>query len=144
MKVIFLKDVAGAGKVGEVKQVADGYALNFLIPRGFVMQATKENLAAHEKRIAENAAAKEKEEQKLIAAIRSLQGTRAEIKARATEKGGLFKSILPSDIKKALEDPDIPEEAINLAKPIKEVGEHEVMLRAAGSEAKITVVVSAL
>lgn len=144
MKVIFLRDVGGAGSTGEVKEVADGYALNFLIPRGLALQATKEALAAHEKRVAEHAAAKKEVEERLVAAIQSLSGARVEIKVRATERGGLFKSIVPADIKKALGRSDIPEEAIKLSKPIKETGEHEVVLYAVGSETRFKVIITAV
>ena len=47
MKVIFLKDVAKVGQHGKMKDVADGYALNFLIPRGLAIQATPDKVAAH-------------------------------------------------------------------------------------------------
>ena len=62
MQIILLQDVGGVGKRHEVKDVADGYALNFLIPRGAAEQATPERLASHEKRIAELSAEKEREE----------------------------------------------------------------------------------
>lgn len=146
MKVIFLKDVGGVGRVGEVKDVADGYAQNFLIAEGLVVQATVEKLAAHEQHTAETAAAKKEDQEKLARAIQSLEGARIEIKARATEKGGLFKSIGAKEIVtriSAERSIHLPEVSIRIAPPIKTVGEHSVLLSAAGANAKLVVAITA-
>ena len=74
MKVIFLKDVGGVGQKGSVKDVADGYAMNFLIAQGLAVQATNDMLAAHAKRQAEETAQKEKETQALTKAVEGLRG----------------------------------------------------------------------
>src|SRR3989344_8336044 len=134
MKIIFLKDVGGAGRAGEVKEGVDGYALNFLIPRGLAEQATKEKVAAHEKRAAAEAAAKSEVAAKLANAIQSLEGARVEIKARATEKGGLYKSIGAKEIAAALTTErgvHISEEDVQVKQSIKTTGEHNVSLSAA-------------
>jgi len=143
MKVILLKDVGGVGKHGDVKDVADGYGQNFLVARGLAVQATPEKLAVHQKNAALREAENKKAEEAVARAVKSLEGHRVELKVRATEKGGLFKSIGPSDIKRALGRDDIPESAIKLDKPIKEVGEHEVVLEAGGAQGKMVVAVSA-
>ena len=140
MRVILIKDVGGVGRHGEVKNVADGYGFNFLIARGLAVQATPEKVAAHEAATKREEEAREKERAALKSIVESLEGQRIEMKVRATEKGGLFKSITAADIKKALEK-NIPEDAIQLAKPIKEVGEHTVALSAAGAKANVTIVV---
>ena len=146
MKIIFLKDVGGVGRAGEVKEIADGYAMNFLIPRGFAEQATPEKVLSHEKRLASKFLTKQEEEKRLAGAIQSIEGAHIEIKARATEKGGLFKSIGPKDIVAKITDEQIisiPEEAVHLQSPIKTIGEHPVTVSAGGAKAKITVVVQA-
>ena len=143
MKVILLKDVGGIGQHGTVKEVADGYGFNFLIARGMAVQATPEKLKAFETKLKEEAAVREKEHAALKSVVQSLEGKRVEIQARATEKGGLFKSISAADIMKAL-GVGISEDAVALLKPIKETGEHAATIRAAGVEARITVVVSAV
>lgn len=146
MKVIFLKDVGGAGRTGEVKDVSDGYAMNFLIPRGLAGQATPDTLAAHEKRVAAETAAKKEEAEKLATAIQSLEGARVEIKARATEKGGLFKSIGTKEITAAIAvewNIHIPESVIVLMQPIKTMGEYPAVAAALGVKAEMTVVVAA-
>lgn len=146
MKVIMLKDIGGVGRRGEVKEVSDGYALNFLIPHGSAEQATPSKIAQAEAVIKAQHAAKEKESAALKASVHSLEGARIAIVSRATEKGGLFKSITAADIAGAVKlqtGVQIPQGAINLEKPIKETGEHAIEIRAAGIAARIIVVISA-
>ena len=71
---------------------------------------------------------------------------RIEIKVRATEKGGLFKSITTGDIVKAIKEQKnvtIAADAITLEKPLKTTGDHQLKIRAAGAESQITFVISA-
>jgi large subunit ribosomal protein L9 len=140
MKVIFLKDVGGAGRVGEVKDISDGYAMNLLIPRGLAAQATPKNLATHEKKQAELSAQKEQEEAKLKELVQSLRGARIELKVRATEKGGLFKTIGPKEIVHALAEQKgttLPEAGIRPLEPVKAIGDHIIKISAAGAESEI-------
>ncbi|MBI2612726.1 50S ribosomal protein L9 [Candidatus Kaiserbacteria bacterium] len=140
MKVILLQDVGGVGKRHEVKDVADGHALNFLIPRGLAEQATKEKLAAHEKRIADLSAKMEREEATLKETVQHLRGTRIEIAVRATEKGGLFKTIGPKEIAAALKEQKevtLPMEAIKPLEPVKTTGDHIIKISAAGAESEM-------
>jgi large subunit ribosomal protein L9 len=142
VKVILLKDVGGVGRRDEVREVSDGYAFNFLIARGLAVQATSEALARHEKNVSASAAKRAADEERLAKSIRALEGKRIELTVRATEKGGLFKSIGADEIQKALGD--IPQDAIVLQKPIKSTGEHQVTIRASGAEAHISIAVSAI
>ena len=140
MKVIFLKDVGGAGRMGEIKEVSDGYVMNFLIPRGLAVQATKEKIAQHEKLAAESAAQKEKEAEALKAIVQGLRGARIEMKLRATEKGGLFKSIGPKEIADALraqKSISLPEEAIKPLESVKTIGDHILKISASGAESEM-------
>lgn len=140
MRVIFLKDVGGAGRGGEVKDVADGYALNFLIPRGLAKQATKDALEAHTRVQAEIAAQKAKDEETLKATIQALRGTGIELKIRATEKGGLFKTVGPKEIVDALKQQKsiaVPRDAVHPLEPIKTIGDHVVKISALGAESEI-------
>ena len=140
MKVILLKDVGGTGKAGEVKDVADGFGLNMLMPHGLAKQATKDALASHEKLQAELSATREKETAALKERVQSLRGARIEMKLRATEKGGLFKSVGAKEIAGALKtqrDIELPVEAIHPLEPIKTIGDHIVKLAAAGAESEM-------
>lgn len=144
MKVILLKDVRGVGQHGDVKQVADGYAVNFLFPQKAAEAATAEaiqKIEEHKKAQEESA---KKEEEELNNKVSTLRGKKIVLSARATEKGGLFKTISAKDIARtvlaeyALE---IPEESIHFAEPIKTVGEHIVHLAGSIQKAEFGVVI---
>lgn len=140
MKVILLKDVGGVGKKGDIKEVKDGYALNLLIPQRLAEQATKEKKALHEAEQKKHADARAAAEAALGSLIKSLQGERIEMKLRATEKGGLFKSVGAEEIASAIlaqKRARIPADSIELKLPIKTTGEHPVSLSGAGAKAEI-------
>ncbi len=144
MKVLLLKDVGGVGRHGEIKDVADGFALNSLIPRGLAAQATPDKIKAHEVATQKEHEARAKEHGVLVAKLQSLEGARIEIAARATQKGGLFRSLGVADIQKAIRSQkgiDVPAETIILEKPIKELGDHEVEMKTAEVSSRLVVVV---
>ncbi len=146
MKVIFLKDVAKVGQHGTMKEVADGYALNFLIPRKLAVQATPDKVAAHLATQKREGEAKEQQNKIITEAVHSLKGARVEIRAKATEKGGLFKSITAADILKAIQEQKgakIPLEAIALEKPYKETGEHKLKIAFGEAKGELTLVITA-
>ncbi len=142
MKVILLKDVRAVGQHGEIKNVADGYAINFLFPQKLAEPATEDkikqivaNKQAHEAEIA-------KEEETLAGKILQLKGKRVALMSRATEKGGLFKAIAAKDVARAIKaehDVDIPEEAISFAEHIKTVGDHTALLSSKSQKVELTV-----
>lgn len=132
MKIILLKDVRGSGRHGEIKEVADGYARNFLLPQGLAETATEEKVRQLEARKREREAALRTEEERLAQEMAALRGKTVTLKARATEKGGLFKSITAADIARALKiqyGADIPAEAVHVQAPIKTVGNHPAVLQ---------------
>jgi len=143
MKVIFLKDVGGVGQAGAMKEVNDGYAFNFLIARGLAVQATAEKIAEHLAQQKREGELRAKEEAELASRVKSLEGAKVEMKVRATDKGGLFKSVTAADILKALEQ-KIPVESIQLDTHIKQTGEYPIVISCAGAQARITVAISAL
>jgi large subunit ribosomal protein L9 len=98
MKVIFLKDVKGKGKKGEVKNVADGYANNFLLKQGLAIEATNANLKTLEakKRKEEKDAAEELANMKKLK--ETLEALTVELHAKAGEGGRLFGSITSKQI----------------------------------------------
>lgn len=103
MKVIFLKDVKGKGKKGEIKNVADGYAQNFLIKNGYAVEATKQALSQLEaqKRHEAKLAQQELEEAKQLK--EKLESITLEIKAKAGEGGRLFGSVSTKQIAENLQ-----------------------------------------
>lgn len=140
MQIILLKDIGGVGRVGEVKEIADGYAMNSLIPQGLAEQATAQKLATHSKRVEEIAAQKGKEEAKLKELVQSLRGGRIELKLKATEKGGLFKTVGAKEIADALKtqkDAALPLDAIKPLEPVKTTGDHIIKISAFGAESEV-------
>jgi large subunit ribosomal protein L9 len=102
MKVIFLKDVKGKGKKGEVKNVADGYAHNFLLKKGLAVEATSANMGQLEgqKKKEQQVAQEELEEAKKLK--ETLEEITVEMKAKSGEGGRLFGSITSKQIADAL------------------------------------------
>lgn len=145
MKVILMRDVRGCGLANTVVEVADGYAANFLLPHKYAVAATPEKLKEFEAKKAQLEAAKAKEEEQLSNKVKSLEGKKVTIVARATEKGGLFKSLTAPDIAKAIRTEhslEMPESSID-TDPIKTTGEHPIKLHSKHSKAQMTVVITA-
>jgi large subunit ribosomal protein L9 len=103
MKVIFLKDVKGKGKKGEIKNVADGYAHNFLLKQGLAIEATKANISSLEaqNKKQEKLAAEELAEAKKLK--EKLDQITVELSAKAGEGGRLFGSITSKQIAEELQ-----------------------------------------
>lgn len=125
MKVIFLKDVKGKGKKGDVKNVSDGYARNYLLKNNLAEEATPGNLKALQakKKKDEELELKEKEEaEKLREKLTSLT---VEIKAKAGDGGRLFGSITSKQIAEALDKQHgikIDKRKMELSQPIRSLG----------------------
>ena len=126
MKVIFIQDVKGQGKKGEEKNIADGYARKFLLPRGLAVEANAANLN-NLKGQKESQAYKKEQEIKAAGEIKAtLEGVSVKISAKAGENGKLFGSITAKDIAEALKAQhkiDIDKRKIVLASDIKTTGE---------------------
>ncbi len=145
MKVILLKDVRGVGRVGEVKQVRDGYAANFLFPHKCAEPATDEKVAMFEAAVAARAAEVAKVNEQLNNKINMLRGKEIKLAVKATEKGGLFKSVSAADVVKAIRAEhslEIPEDSIELA-PTKTVGEHTVKLSGPSVNTEMKLIITA-
>lgn len=131
MKVILLSELKGKGGEGDVVEVADGYANNYLFPQKIAVAATKGNLKQLEQRkhnIATREAARIEEAQALKAALDDLS---VKVEARVGEEGVLFGSITAAMIADALkeaEDIEIDRKRIDLKNPIKTAGKHEVVV----------------
>ena len=131
MKVILLSELKGKGGEGDIVEVADGYANNYLFPQKIAVAATKGNLKQLEQRkhnIATREAARIEEAQALKAALDDLS---VKVEARVGEEGGLFGSITAAMIADALneaEDIEIDRKRIDLKNPIKTAGKHEVVV----------------
>ena len=147
MKVILRRDVANIGRKYEEKTVSDGYALNYLIPKGLADLATPKALARVKTLQAGEEVERKVKESLLAENMRSLEGAVVEIAGKANDKGHLFagvhKEALVVELKKQTRL-DVMPEFIVLEKPIKEVGEHMIEVKAHDKTAKFKVVISAL
>ena len=131
MEVILKEDIANLGKIGEVVRVRDGYARNYLLPRGLVLEANKKNLKTfeHHKKIVGD------QKQKILRQAQSvgdqLAGVSVTLTMRAGEEGKLFGSVTNIQIEKALKAQglDVDRRKIQLGEPIKAVGDYDVPVR---------------
>jgi len=129
MKIILLKNVEKLGKAGEIKNVADGFALNFLLPKKMAEAATTERIEKLRNKEIKKSREREKGTKDNNELLARLNGLKLEIKAKASDSGKLFAGLSAEDIAKELKTQkniDIAAKRIRLEKHIKEVGEHGV------------------
>lgn len=125
MKVIFLKDVKGKGKKGDVKNVSDGYARNYLLKNNFAQEATPANLKALEAKKKKQKQLEQKEKEEAIQLKDKLADITVELTAKSGDGGRLFGSITSKQISEALEKKygyKIDKRKIELDSPIRSLG----------------------
>lgn len=145
MKVILKEDVHGLGRAGQTINVKDGYARNYLLPRGLALIADEKNLKVLEyqkKKFEEQAKKKRQDAESIAERLSALELT---IKAKAGEDQKLFGSITAKNIAELLQKEGflVDKKQINISEPIKRVGEHEVevkLLSNVSAKLKINVV----
>lgn len=132
MKVILVQDVEALGRRGDVVDVADGYARNYLVPRSLAVKATRgameEAEAVRAKRALEEAKAREAAEE----VAQMLEGGHVVVAARAADEGKLFGSIGARDVAEAIvkyTGAAVTADQVRLAGPIKEIGLHRITVR---------------
>jgi large subunit ribosomal protein L9 len=132
VKVVFLKDVEGSGRIGEIKNVADGFARNYLLPKGMAAPATVDAVRKAEAR----AIVEAKRQAQLDEAAQSLSeriaGATVRIVAKAGSKGRLFGSVTQADVADEvgkLLGRELDRHQVLLAEPIKETGDYEVVVQ---------------
>lgn len=145
MKIIFLKDVQGKGKAGEIKEVSNGYAMNYLIRNGLALPATAGAIRQSEQRIKNAGIQKELSLEKLAEIAEQIEGQTIHIQARSGSGERLFGSITASAIAEELNkllDSSIDKRKIVLDKALREIGSHQVTIKLSKElEPKITVVI---
>jgi len=144
MKVILIKNVSNLGDEGEVKEVAFGYARNFLFPQNLAIEATPKALAELEAKKAKQEKEAEIDLEKTEELVSKLDGQIFEIAAKAAEGGRLYAAITPAKISSILKVKNFVIRSNQVKSPmIKETGEHEVNLNLDHNlEAKITLIVN--
>ena len=131
MKVVFLEDVEGTALVGEVKEVKAGFARNFLLPRGVAIPATKNNIQRATAVASRETVRQAKLDAEARDVVGKLEGLAVTIEARLGENGRLFGSVTNRDIAARLADSghEVDAHIIQLAEPIRELGERVVSIR---------------
>ncbi|CAH1220933.1 50S ribosomal protein L9 [Paenibacillus auburnensis] len=132
MKVIFIKDVKGQGKKGQVKEVSEGYAANFLLPRGLVRPATEGNVKTLENQAAAEQRRKDQEKAEAQQLGKKLDELTLTLKAKSGEGGRLFGAITSKQIAETLAASQgivIDKRKIELSDPIRHVGTFQVQVK---------------
>ena len=132
MKIILRSDVTDVGKKGDIVDVADGFARNYLVPKGFALRATSGNIEqaaamrrSRDLRDAKDRGAAEEIAQKLVPKIIT-------VKAKSGAEGKLFGSVTSADVAAAVQDQtgvEVDRRKLHLDEPIKSLGTHQVPTR---------------
>jgi len=132
VKVVFLKDVEGSGRIGEIKNVANGYARNYLLPQGLAAPATPEAIKKAEARAIVEAKRQAQLDEAAQTLADRLAGASFTIVAKAGSKGRLFGSVTQADIAEEvgkLLGHEVDRHTVLLPEPIKETGDYEVTIQ---------------
>jgi large subunit ribosomal protein L9 len=144
MKVIFIKD-APKGKRGEIKEVADGYARNFLFPKGMALPATSSSIKEAKVLSDERAESQARQHEEMNRIIKELEGKEIHFNAKAGVKGRLHGAITNAGIAgelSRLTGFEIDKKRVDLEEPLHHLGSYEVIINlGTGTEAKVKVVI---
>ncbi|MFZ2445389.1 MAG: 50S ribosomal protein L9 [Syntrophobacteraceae bacterium] len=131
MKVILTENVESVGQIGDLVNVAPGYARNFLLPKGLAMEAIGRNIREleHKKRLL--AQKREQMRQEMLSLAEKLNAVTITMLRKVSEEDKLYGSVSAVDIDKALADLgfDVPRKAIVIEQPIRQLGEFSVTIR---------------
>lgn len=132
MKIVLRDDIDNVGRKGDLIEVADGYARNYLVPRGLAIVATKGTIkqAQAMQRSREVREAREREAAEAVAG--RLRDQTVRIQARVGEAGRLFGSVTATDVADAVAEQlevELDRKKLDLGEPIREVGMHDVSLK---------------
>ncbi|MBN1261942.1 MAG: 50S ribosomal protein L9 [Anaerolineae bacterium] len=147
MKVVLTRDVKGVGKANEVKAVSEGYARNYLLPRGLAIPATKEAITAAERHVMDSQKREERLRAESERVAEKLRVVPLVFQVKAGETGRLYGSITNKDIAQAISKvlgAPFDRRQIILEHPIRDIGIHLVDLKLAGNvAAQVRLVVEA-
>jgi len=131
MKVILIDEIRGLGTRGDVVNVKDGYARNYLLPKNLAREATPGNLKSVEQERKKWAMLAQKEKEQAAKAAEAVKGTKIVVSKRVGEGGQLFGSVTANEIADALAEKgfEVDKRRIDLAHPIKTLGTHDVEVR---------------
>jgi len=146
MKVLLCQDIKRLGWLGDILDVNEGYARNYLLPQGLAVVPTEANLKSLAKEAAKQAEARKHERQRLKEAAAAANGAEAVVAAKANEQGSLFGSVGAREIAGNLREQgfEVADEFVQMDEHIKQVGTHSVNLKfGADLTATVNVVVVA-
>ena len=129
MKVILANDVEKLGRKGDVVTVADGYARNYLVPKGLALVATKGSLRQAEMMTRARREKEQRDKEAAAGRVASLGASPVYISARAGEGGRLFGSVTKSDVARAIEEQlgeAVDRHLVRLDDPIRSLGTHQI------------------
>lgn len=131
MKVILIDEIRGLGTRGDVVNVKDGYARNYLLPKNLAREATPGNLKSVEQERKKWALLAAKEKEQAQKAAEAVKGVKITVQKRVGENGQLFGSVTTNEIADALQAKglEVDKRRIELAHPIKSLGTHDVEVR---------------
>lgn len=146
MKVILKQDIKGIGRKYEIKNVADGYANNFLIPKKLAEYASPEMVKKFQIIKTQEEVEKDIKDKLTEKQIDALKDVKIELNKKTNEKGHLFEKIHPEEISKALKEQagiEFGPEFLDL-EPIKEIGEHKIKVVIGKKQGEFILVVESL
>jgi large subunit ribosomal protein L9 len=148
MKVLLTQEVEGLGQAGQIKEVAEGYARNFLLPRKLAVPATSGAVKEQQQRQAAEDKRQAKIDEELRGVAQKLSQARVTIQSKAGEEGKLYGSVTTNDVAEAIEKQlgqTVDKRKIEIEEPIRHTGEYKVPVKFSKNvAASITVVVEAL
>ena len=132
MQVVLLQDVAGLGSAGDIKEVADGYGRNHLIPRGLAQSASPGVMKRIEEQHRAGARRQEAAEAELSQLAEVLDGAEVVVKAKVGAQGRLYGAVTNSDVAEAIAEAighSIDKRRVELQEPIHQTGQYDVPVR---------------
>jgi len=145
MKVVLLENIPGKGRAGEIRDVSKGFARNFLLPQGLAVVATPAIIKETEAKLQKEQKEELMDQDKLTELAQQVAGAEVRFKARAGAGDRLFGSVTAADIAEELSRVTgsvIDKKKVDIEKPLRQAGSHEVTIRLAGDiKPQITVVI---
>lgn len=132
MKMILLQDVKSVGKKGDLVNVSEGYAKNFLLPKKYAVEATKANLNDYELKQKAEAKRKQEELEEAQATAKALEDKEVVIKVKTGENGKLFGSVTNKEVAEAIVEQTqlkIDKKKVSIGDPIKMLGERTAVVK---------------
>lgn len=142
MKVILLQNIKSLGNKGDIKNVADGHAMNFLIPQGLAIAASEDKIEQLQVKKEGEKIKRNKEIKDIKDIIKKISGKKIIIKKQASDKGKLFASLSTDEILTAIQKEfkvSLDNNSIKLKEHIKEVGEHDIGLEIENKKIKLKI-----